>query len=93
MHFYGLTHREVLDTPIKTFWLLSSNIERITAQKDLRELTVLAHSQSVEGATELTKRLIDEIGLIAKEAKGSSRAVFSEERDEEGFAALKAMSV
>jgi len=75
---------------MKRFWLAHECIDRISAQKDMRALTVAAVSQSGEAASDYRRKLIVEIGTLAKV---SEAAVIQEsaQRDEEGFAALKLM--
>lgn len=52
--------------PIRSFWLLSQNINRIDAQKDLRglSLSIYSRSDSTEAVTEYRERLILEMGDI-----------------------------
>lgn len=81
--------------PIKTFWLMNSNIERIEAQRDLRKLTVANAAQSQEGSENCRQRLIVEAGTIVKLEGGPQRGgrpYVHEERDEAGFAELKELS-
>lgn len=40
MHFYGIGYRELLSVPIRFFWTLSSNIDRIQASFDVRNLSL-----------------------------------------------------
>jgi hypothetical protein len=97
MHFYSQTYPSVLALPVKTFWLMNGNIDRIQAQKDMRTLTVTSAAQSPgEAAKELRQRLIVEAGTIVK-VEGDSvatggRPYVHEERDEAGFAELKELS-
>lgn len=74
--------------PIKTFWLMNSSIERISAQKDLRSLTVAVCGQGSEAAQEYRQRLILEVGTIVKLDSNPMNAV----RDEAGFAELKKLA-
>jgi hypothetical protein len=78
--------------PMRRFWLYHENVDRISAQKDMRALTVAAVSQQ-DGPviSDYRQRLIVEVGQIAKM---SSAAVIKQEaqRDEEGFADLKFMA-
>jgi hypothetical protein len=82
-----MSFRELMGIPIKTFWLLSENIERISAQKDIRSLSVAAYSQSGEGASEHREQLVLQVGTTVK--------LDSEDvsvRDEEGFEDLRNMA-
>lgn len=73
--------------PVKTFWMLNQNIDRILAQRDMRALTVAVCGQSTQEATQSYRQsLILEIGTVAKLKEDPMRDAV---RDEEGFAALK----
>lgn len=85
-HFYSMSYEEVLRMPMKTFWLMSGNIRRIRAGYDLRTLATTAAAGSPDGVTELQERLVLEIGDVVKQPATSI------ERDEAGFAELKAMA-
>lgn len=76
---------------MRRFWLAHECIDRISAQQDMRRLTVSAVAQSGEAASDYRRKLIVEVGNIAKM---SSAAVIQEsaQRDEEGFADLKFMA-
>ena len=86
-HFYSMSYRELMDIPIKTFWLMSGNIRRIRAGDDLRNLMTATASQSADGVKEYRERLIVDIGEVMKEP-----SVADAERDEAGFAELKSMA-
>ena len=73
--------------PIKSFWLMFSNIRRIRAGDDVRHLMTAAASQSSEGVKELQEKLVLEIGVVANEPPA-----LDVKRDEAGFAELKAMA-
>jgi len=89
MQAYGIPHRELLALPMKTFWLLNQNIDRIFAQRDMRTLTVAVSGQSQEAAKGYRETLIAEVGVIVKFKESS---VMDAERDEQGFAELKAIA-
>lgn len=82
MRFYGLSATETLGLPIKTFWLLDSNIPRVRAEEDLRAMRIQAGTQNPKGYEELANNLAKEIGTVV---------VADATRDEEGFARLKRM--
>lgn len=65
---------------------MSGNIDRIEAQRDMRNLSVNAAGQSGEGATTYREQLNEELGTIVKVGR-------VHQRDEEGFQALKEMAV
>lgn len=76
---------------MKRFWLAHECVDRISAQQDMRTLTVSAVSQSGEAASDYRRRLIVEVGEVAKM---STAAVIDEsaQRDEGGASALKFMA-
>jgi hypothetical protein len=86
-HFYGMAYREVMDMPVRAFWLMFSNIRRIRAGDDVRNLMTSAAAQSADGVKELQEKLVLEIGTVATEAPE-----IEAKRDEAGFAELKAMA-
>lgn len=88
MHFYSQSHDALMATPIKTFWLMSRNIDRIQAQKDMRSLSVAVCGQGGAAAQDHRKLLVTQVGDIVKlKFDPVKNAV----RDEEGFQALKAL--
>lgn len=94
MHFYSQSYPAVLALPIKTFWLMNENIDRIQAQKDMRALSVaVAAASPGQAAQDLRQRLIVEAGTIVKvSGEPEGRPYVHEERDEVGFAELKELS-
>lgn len=84
MH-YGMGYREVMDMPIRAFWLMHTNISRCLAERDLRSLTVATVSQDSKAVKEVRERLIIEMGEAGTRRDGP----ISEERDEEGIAFLR----
>lgn len=85
-----MSYQQVMDMPIKAFWLFNRNIERIQAQKDMRHLTVAVCGQSgSEAVASVRERLIIETGTSVKLKFDPLREA---ERDEEGFNALREMA-
>lgn len=41
MRFYSISYRDVLKLPVYTFWELSKNIERLRADEEAHELSIL----------------------------------------------------
>jgi hypothetical protein len=76
---------EVKALPMKTFWLMSEQIERIMAQKDMRALTTGIASQGGPFAVEHRKALVLEIGTITRNED-------TPVRDRAGFEELRAMA-
>ena len=46
MRFYSLSYRDVLRLPVYTFWELSKNIERLRADEEAHELSILCSAIS-----------------------------------------------
>jgi hypothetical protein len=82
-----MTYWEVMALPIRAFWTLNRNINRLLAEEDLRALMLHAARQSPEGAREHENKLRAE--LYQQEEKKFDP--LNEKRDEAGFAELKAM--
>lgn len=76
---------------MRRFWMFHENVDRISAQKDMRSLTVAACSQSGQAATDYRQKLVIEIGTVAKM---SAKSVMEEsaQRDEGGIDLLKSMA-
>lgn len=91
MEFYHLGYAGTLALPIKTFWLMSGNIDRIQAQRDMRSLTVAICGQSGEAAQAHRQHLVIEAGTIVK-VDAPAAAPIEDQRDEAGFAELKRMA-
>lgn len=78
--------------PIRRFWLFVANIDRISAQKDMRAMNVGSCIQSPEGAKEYRNTLIVELGeiqVVDGRGPGELPAQYYEERDEVGFNELR----
>lgn len=65
-HFYAMGYREVIEMPIRSFWVFSRNIDRIEAQERIGALEVANHAQSGEGATQLNERLVLVLGEVVE---------------------------
>lgn len=87
IHFYHLNYDEVMALPIHVFWMLSGNVNRIRAEEDLRALRIGNMAQGQGGASELAEKLVKEMGEVCKTDPRN------EQRDEEGFADLKALAL
>ena len=79
-----MTDREVLQMPIRRFWLMYSNISRITAQENIVQLNILRQSQNADRDSyeKFTKSLIAQVGEVET----------IEPDPVEGLAKLKALS-
>jgi uncharacterized protein YdaU (DUF1376 family) len=86
MREYSMKHGDVMDLPLRTFWSLNRNVDRLRAEEDLRSLQVSAAAQSVgEGGGEavkfLSEHLRGEIGSPIVIEKKFDRARFKELAD------------
>ena len=82
-----------MNLPIKTFWLMNSSINRILAQRDMRDLTVAMCCQGSEAANDYREKLILEVGTVALVKDGSASVLAANsERDVAGFEELRAMA-
>jgi hypothetical protein len=77
---------------MRRFWLFHESVDRISAQKDMRALTIAAVAQQ-EGpvVSDYRKNLIIEVGNVAKMSAEVVKRQ-DEQRDVEGFASLKSMA-
>ena len=73
--------------PVRIFWLLLSQIDRIHAQADLRAMRIMSAAQSQEGAQSVIDDLREEMGKV-----GYSDPVVNNKLDREGLASLKMLS-
>ena len=53
--------------PVRRFWVMNSNINRILAERDLRMLTVVNAGQSADGANECRDNLLSELGDVGRQ--------------------------
>lgn len=84
----------VMQLPLKTFWLMSRNVERIEAKKDLRAMSVAIVAQSnAESSTKFRQALVVEAGVIVKlDGEAAEASPLEAKRDDSGFADLKMMA-
>jgi hypothetical protein len=65
IRFYNLGgYQAVLDMPLRTFWLMSNNINRISAEEDIRKLSIAAGSSSDKGFKATQEGLQREMGDV-----------------------------
>lgn len=69
--------------PLRSFWVMSAQINRVSAERELRDLNILIGSQSKEGIEDTRDRLLKEMGQVTTGTEPHW------ERDEEGFEDLK----
>lgn len=85
-------YEAVMRLPLKTFWMMSANIDRIEARKDMRAITVAQVAQATpDGVQKFREALVIEAGEIVK-YDGSPDDPRYAKRDETGFADLKRMA-
>lgn len=99
MHFYNLPYHDALELPLRVFWTMSGNIDRIRAHSDMRTLSVMQFSQATpEGVAQFREALVIEAGNVVKTSGDAGIALpkgenpLDAKRDEEGFAALRQMA-
>jgi hypothetical protein len=77
--------------PVRSFWMMNSNIGRVLAEKDLRAMNVGGACGSQDGFKELSKVLLKEMGDMFKTSDDSLNPM-NAKRDEVGFLELKALA-
>ena len=89
-----MSHAEVMALPLKTFWLMNKNADRIMALSDLRGQMVAMSSQfDSEQITSFRQQLSLEAGDLVKTEKGEETdSRLEAKRDDAGFASLQMMS-
>jgi len=78
-----MSDEQVLQMPIRRFWVMEGNINAISAERDMRMLTVINSAQSKEAAEETRDNLIKEMGQVC---------VVEDVLDRAGLESLRAMS-
>ena len=85
----------MLKLPIKHFWLLNKNIDRLAAEEDQRQLMLLVAAQSEKGHdafVENARKTIGDVVVYDEDALAQEQIARAEaERDREGLMALKGM--
>jgi len=67
MHNYTMGFREVLSLPVKTFWMLHKNVDRIHAENDQRQILVVLNAfNGGDGLTNLLEQFRKRIGKIVE---------------------------
>lgn len=57
-----MSYEDVLKLPLKTFWLLNRQLNRLRAEEDLRRLKISVASGSEEGFNTAHGELVKELG-------------------------------
>jgi Na+/phosphate symporter len=71
-------YQEVLKLPLKTFWALNRQLDRLRAEEEQRLLRVLSSAQSAESATQLQQELRQQIGEPVEHEKVFDATRFEE---------------
>lgn len=90
MRFYAMPYREVMELPVRAFWFLLTQINRLAAEEGVQNLQVTASAQHPEAAQALQEALMKTLGTPVK--LDVAQVALAEKRDEEGFAFLKQIS-
>lgn len=81
-----------MQMPIRVFWLMNSNVNRILAEVDQRAVTNFIAGQSGEGYTARMEHLTIEMGkttVVDPDSIARARIAESAVRDQEGFDELR----
>ena len=67
VRFYGMSDAQVMEMPVSRFWLMRNNIDRVSAQEDMRAArrAVLANANK-EYVNDYFKSLAKEIGTVVE---------------------------
>ena len=89
----------VLNLPLKRFWFLVNQIDRLRAEENLRQLQLLGSTGDGEALKLANESLVDELGQVfvwedtsPKEVRIAPDTGLDPEFDREGLRALKALS-
>lgn len=87
-------YEAILRLPLKTFWLMHKNIDRIEAKNDMRAMSVALVAQSTpDTAKQFRQELVIEAGTIVKlEGEAAEASPLNAKRDDAGFSDLKRMA-
>jgi hypothetical protein len=61
---FGLSWETVMAMPLKRFWFMSNMVERLWAERDLRQVQLMASVGSQDGFTTVLENLKKERGTI-----------------------------
>ena len=84
MRFYGLSYRDTLALPVRVFWALAKNVNRIRAEEDRRMFTML--NSAFGGGEKYLEGLDDERGQVVTESGDEDGEI-----DREGIARIKSL--
>jgi hypothetical protein len=66
MAFYSMSPRSVLDISSRMFWMLNKNIDRLSAERDMRSSAIAVQAQSGEGIKDLFEGLQKQMGSVVE---------------------------
>jgi hypothetical protein len=78
---------EVRELPLKTFWMLHKNIDRIYAERDMRSTELMIKTQSSEGVKSLLEDLRKSYGAVIEIDVAAT--AMREKLDRKGLTSLK----
>jgi hypothetical protein len=73
--------------PMKTFWMMSKNIDRFNAEEDLRRITVAVYSQSGDELVKFVQDLRKQVGEVI--VLDQVAQMLNAKPDKEGLSELK----
>lgn len=79
-----MDYRKVLELPLRTFWMLNRQVDRLRAEEDQRLLRLQNASQDANTAKQLTESLAAEIGMPVVIEKKFDADAFESLRDKFG---------
>lgn len=85
-----MSDADVIQMPIRRFWMMQRNIARIQATEDLRRLHVANAAMDGKAAAKHREQLVLEVGKVMTTVEGTP--VRNDERDEAGVARLKILA-
>lgn len=62
MRGYSKSYTETLALPLRVFWMLNRNLDRLRAEEDLRALPIIMAQHGGEAVKELQERLVEQLG-------------------------------
>lgn len=100
MREYRMAPDAVLDLPLKMFWFMTNQIDRLRAEEDMRQIQLLGASQDSDAFKMALDSLKSEMGQVyiwqpsnsPTEIRIDPTTGLDPEFDREGLMALKAMS-
>lgn len=87
---------ELMQIPLKRFWFLANQVDRLRAEQEIRQLQLLGSAQSGDAYKEAIKALKNEMGTVFVWSKNESTEIridpktgLDPEFDRAGLQALK----